>query len=156
MGGQDVDPDHAPPDPERRDHTGFQCVLSGISTRLCRQRTALRCQLRLTLTGWRGFNSSLRYRHISAYILDGTDSTNPAKRATGLDVLDLSIAKQIRHGLEINVGIDNLNNKQYWETQNYLASRLPGEPVDGVERIHATPGYPISVTAGLTLRLGEK
>jgi hypothetical protein len=110
----------------------------------------------ITLTSWRGFNSSLRYRHISSYILDGTDSTNPAKRATGLDVLDLSIAKQIRHGLEFNVGIDNLNNKQYWETQNYLASRLPNEPVEGIERIHATPGYPISVTAGLTLRFGEK
>jgi outer membrane receptor protein involved in Fe transport len=110
----------------------------------------------LTLAGWRGFNSSLRYRHISGYILDGSDSTNPVKRATGLDVVDFSVSKQIRHGLEFNFAIDNLNNKQYWETQNYLASRLPDEPASGIERIHATPGYPISVTAGLTLRFGEK
>jgi hypothetical protein len=110
----------------------------------------------LTLVAWRGLNSSLRYRHISAYILDGADSTNPAKRATGLDVLDLSVSKQIRHGLDFNFAIDNLNNKSYWETQNYLASRLQNEPLAGIARVHATPGYPIGVGVGLTLHLGEK
>jgi outer membrane receptor protein involved in Fe transport len=110
----------------------------------------------LTLAAWRGFNSSLRYRHISAYILDGTDSTNPAKRATGLDVLDLSLSKQIRHGLDFNFAIDNLNNKRYWETQNYLVSRLRDEPLAGIARVHATPGFPIGVSAGFTLHLGEK
>lgn len=109
----------------------------------------------LTLSGWRGFNGSLRYRHISGYILDGEDLANPAKHATGLDVLDLSTSKQIRHGLDINFTIDNLNNKNYWETQNYLESRVsPTAPV--VARVHGTPGFPIGFTFGLTFRLGEK
>jgi hypothetical protein len=52
----------------------------------------------LTLSEWRGFNGSLRYRHISGYILDGENPTNPVSYATGLDVVDLSISKRTRHG----------------------------------------------------------
>jgi outer membrane receptor protein involved in Fe transport len=107
----------------------------------------------LTLSDWHGFNGSLRYRHISGYILDGSDPHVP--RATGLDVLDLSMSKRIRHGMDFNFAIDNLNNKRYWETQNYLESRVT--PADNaIFRVHGTPGYPIGVTIGLTFRLGEK
>jgi outer membrane receptor protein involved in Fe transport len=107
----------------------------------------------ITLSDWRGFNGSLRYRHISAYILDGSDVSVP--HATGLDVLDFSTSKQIRHGVDLNFAIDNLNNKRYWETQNYLESRVtPTAPV--VARVHGTPSYPIGFTLGLTFRLGEK
>ncbi|MBI3477456.1 MAG: TonB-dependent receptor [Acidobacteria bacterium] len=110
----------------------------------------------LTVSAWRGFNGSLRYRHVSGYILDGRDPNNPLKRASGLDIVDLSMSKQIRHGVDFNCAIDNLNNKRYWETQNYLVSRLPGEDPTGVARIHATPGSPVGVTVGLTFRFGEK
>jgi len=75
--------------------------------------------------------------------------------ATGLDVLDLSISKQLRHNLDFNFAIDNLNNKRYWETQNYLESRVTPTS-DVIARVHGTPGYPIGVTVGLTFRLGEK
>jgi outer membrane receptor protein involved in Fe transport len=106
----------------------------------------------LTLAGWHGFNGSLRYRHISPYRLDGRD---PNIRATGLDVVDLSVSKQIRHGLGLNFAADNLNNKPYWETQNYFESRVtPTAPV--LARVHGTPGYPIGFTVGLTVRLFEK
>jgi hypothetical protein len=111
----------------------------------------------LTLSGWRGFNGSLRYRHISGYILDGADPNNPGKHASGLDVMDLSFSKQIHHGVDFNFAVDNLNDKRYWETQNYVASRLPGDPnPQGTEQIHATPGSPAGVTVGLTFRFGEK
>jgi outer membrane receptor protein involved in Fe transport len=106
----------------------------------------------LTIVGWRGFSGSLRYRHISNYRLDGED---PSIRAAGFDVLDLSINKQLRRWVELNLSVDNLAGKQYFETQNYFESRLaPGAPV--VSRIHATPGYPVTVTAGLTFRLFGK
>ncbi|HEY6184719.1 MAG TPA: TonB-dependent receptor [Terriglobales bacterium] len=107
----------------------------------------------LTLSGWRGFNGSLRYRHISGYILDPVVRDIP--RAAGLDVLDLSMSKQLRHNLEFNFAVDNLNNKRYWETQNYLESRVTPAS-DVIARVHGTPGYPIGVTVGLTFRLGEK
>lgn len=106
----------------------------------------------LTLAGWHGFSGSLRYRHISNYRLDGKD---PEIRAAGFDVIDLSINKQIRRWMEFNLSVDNLTDKHYFETQNYFESRLaPGAPV--IPRIHATPGYPVTVTAGLTFRLFGK
>jgi outer membrane receptor protein involved in Fe transport len=106
----------------------------------------------LTMAGWRGLSGSLRWRHISNYRLDPVD---PGVRAAGLDVLDLSITKQLRRWVELNFSIDNLTDKRYFETQNYFESRIrPGAPISG--RIHATPGYPITVTGGVTIRLSQK
>jgi len=115
----------------------------------------------LTLTDWRGFNGSLRYRHTGHYILDqhvtiaGSPVASPPL-ASGLDVVDLSVSKRIHHGVDFNFAIDNLSDKKYWETQNYFVSRLPGEPTGGVARVHATPGYPVGFTVGMTFRVGEK
>jgi len=115
----------------------------------------------LTVSDWRGFNASLRYRHSGHYILDQhvTVGGLPAPRpppASGLDVVDLSVSKRICHGVDFNFAMDNLNDKKYWETQNYFVSRLENEPSDGIARVHATPGYPIGVTVGLTFRFGER
>ena len=106
-----------------------------------------------TLSDFYGFTSSLRYRHTGNYRLDGEDATI---RAAGLDVLDFSMAKRLRQWVDFNLSVDNLTNKRYFETQNYFESRLrPGDAA--VERIHATPGYPLTVSLGFTLRLfGEK
>jgi hypothetical protein len=106
----------------------------------------------LTLTAWHGWNGSLRYRHISNYRLDGLD---PAIRASGLDVLDFSASKQLRRNLDFNLAIDNLTSKQFYETQNFLESRVaPDAPT--VARIHGTPGYPVGFSVGLTYRLRER
>jgi hypothetical protein len=115
----------------------------------------------LTVTDWRGFNASLRYRHIGHYILDqhvlvGGQRAPSPPLASGLDVVDLTASKRIRHGLDFDIAVDNLNNKRYWETQNYFVSRLPHDPAEGIARVHATPGFPIGFTAGLTFRLGER
>lgn len=114
----------------------------------------------LTVTDWRGIDASLRYRHIGHYILDqhvltGGRFAPPPPLAFGLDVVDLSVSKRIRHGVDFNVAIDNLNNKRFWETQNYFVSRLPADPAAGIARVHATPGFPLGVSVGLTVRLGE-
>jgi len=106
----------------------------------------------VTLSDFHGLTSSLRYRHTGNYRLDGADAT---RRASGLDVLDFSMSKRLRKQVDVNFSIDNLTNKRYFETQNYFASRLlPGVPA--VERIHATPGYPLTMTLGLTFRLWAK
>lgn len=106
----------------------------------------------LTFSGYRGLSASLGYRHIGSYRLDGEDATI---RASGLDVVDLSLTKRIRRWVDFNLSIDNLTDKRYFETQNYFESRLrPGDPI--VARIHGTPGYPFGLTAGLTFRLFGK
>ena len=106
----------------------------------------------LTLSGWRGFYGSLRYRHISNYRLDGLNSTI---RASGLDVLDFTASQQIRHDLAFNFALDNLTNKRFYETQNFLESRVTPDAAT-IERIHGTPGYPIGFTLGITYRFGKK
>jgi outer membrane receptor protein involved in Fe transport len=61
------------------------------------------------------------------------------------------VTKAVRKGVELNLGLDNLTNHRYYETQNYFESRLtPTAPP--VSRIHATPGYPLGVTVGITFR----
>jgi hypothetical protein len=114
----------------------------------------------LTVDAWHGFFSSIRYRHISRYLLVNPDDTSvpPASpytqsaytHASGLDVIDFAVTKKLRQ-MEWNLAVDNLNNKRYYETQNYFDSRLtPTSPVEA--RVHGTPGYPIGFTTGLTLR----
>ena len=51
--------------------------------------------------------------------------------------------------------MDNLTDRGYYETQNYFESRVAPE-APAVSRIHGTPGYPLSVMAGLTFRLRAK
>lgn len=106
----------------------------------------------LTVSGYRGFFGYLGYRHTSNYRLDGEDARI---RAAGLDVIDFSMRQRIRHWVDFNFSIDNLTDKHYFETQNYLESRLrPTDPI--IARIHGTPGYSRGFTAGLTIHLLKK
>src|ERR1035441_7383567 len=53
------------------------------------------------------------------------------------------LSRQIRRGIEFNLSLDNLTDRDYYETQNYFDSRLtPDAPIVG--RIHGTPGYPLT------------
>src|SRR5262249_4050223 len=106
----------------------------------------------LILSGWNGFYASLRYRHIGNYRLDGQDATI---RASGLDVLDRAITKSVRRWVDMNLDIDNVANKRYYETQNFFESRT-SPTAEAKQRIHGTPGYPVSVTVGLTFHLAGK
>jgi outer membrane receptor protein involved in Fe transport len=85
------------------------------------------------------------------YRLDGEDASIVA---SGHTVIDFSVARRIRRGVELNLALDNLTNRDYYETQNYFESRLPGQPP--IFRIHATPGYPITAVVGMTFRLRGK
>jgi len=106
----------------------------------------------LTVAGLRGWSGSLRMRAINHYRLDGED---PSIVASGHTVFDMGVARQIRRGVELNFSVDNLTNRDYYETQNYFDSRVaPWAPVVG--RIHGTPGYPLTAVVGVTFRLGGK
>jgi hypothetical protein len=106
----------------------------------------------LTLTAWHGWSGSLRMRAINHYRLDGND---PSILAAGHTVFDMGVARQIHRGIELNLSVDNLTNRDYYETQDYFDSRVaPGAPIVG--RIHGTPGYPLTAVAGITFRLRGK
>jgi len=105
----------------------------------------------LTVSAWKGWSGSLRMRAINHYRLDGEDAGIVAAGAT---VFDFGASRRIRRGVEFNLALDNLTNRDYWETQNYFVSRLEGQMP--AARIHGTPGYPLTVTVGLTFRLRGK
>ncbi len=104
------------------------------------------------LAEFHGFNSSLGWRHISSYRLDGE---NENLRAAGHDVVDFSLSKRLKKWVDLNFSIDNLLDKEYYETQNFFESRVCPACEVG-ERIHATPGYPVTFNFGLTFRLFSK
>jgi outer membrane receptor for monomeric catechols len=106
----------------------------------------------LILSELRGFNSSLNWRHISGYSLDGA---NKNLRASGNDVLDFSLSKRLRKWVALNFSIDNVLNNRYFETQNYFESRI-SPSANAVSRIHATPGYPTTFNFGFTFRFFAK
>ena len=78
----------------------------------------------LTLAGWHGWSGSLRMRAINHYRLDGED---PSIVATGHTVFDLGLSRPLRRWVELNLTLDNLTNRDYYETQNYFESQLPGQ-----------------------------
>jgi outer membrane receptor protein involved in Fe transport len=90
-------------------------------------------------------------RSISHYALDSLDASI---LAAGHTIWDLGVARRVRRGVELNVTVDNVGNRSYWETQNYYESRLPGQTP--FTRIHVTPGYPLTIMAGLTFRFFGK
>lgn len=106
----------------------------------------------LTLANWKGWSGSLRMRAINGYRLDPTDV---AIRGAGHTVFDFSMVRRIRRNLDFNFALDNLLDRSYWETQNYIESR-PFRDGPAGYGIHATPGYPRTITVGLTARFGGK
>jgi TonB dependent receptor/Carboxypeptidase regulatory-like domain/TonB-dependent Receptor Plug Domain len=106
----------------------------------------------LTLSGWHRWSGSLRMREVNHYRLDGDD---PSIVASGCTVFDLGLVRQLSHRIELNLSLDNLLNRDYYETQNYFESRVtPIAPI--IARIHGTPAYPLTAVAGITLRFGAK
>jgi outer membrane receptor protein involved in Fe transport len=105
----------------------------------------------LTITAWSGWSGSLRMRAINHYRLSGSDNSIVA---SGHTVFDFGVSRRIRRGVDFNLTIDNLFNREYYETQNYYESRLPQK--DPIFRIHGTPGYGRTVMAGINLRLRGK
>jgi len=71
----------------------------------------------LTLSAWHGWSGSFRMRTINHYRLDGND---PSLAASGLTVFDLGLAKQLSRIIDLNLSLDNLTNRKYYETPKLL------------------------------------
>lgn len=106
----------------------------------------------LVISEYYGFNASLNWRHVSRYRLDGEDRSI---LASGNDVVDFYLSKRLKKWVDFNVSIDNLLNKKYFETQNLFESRVC-PTCNAATRIHATPGYPFTISFGLTFRFFAK
>ena len=64
-------------------------------------------------------------------------------------MFDFSVVRRLRRNVDFNFAIDNLFNRSYYETQNFIESR-PFAGGLAAYGIHAT------VTVGITARFGGK
>jgi outer membrane receptor protein involved in Fe transport len=108
----------------------------------------------LTMTQWKGWSGSLRLRAINRYILNGEEEVPVPVFVPGHTVTDFGMARRLTSWLELNLAVDNLFDKQYFETFERYTSALRGETP--FERVHGTPGYGRTVVGGLTFRLFNK
>ncbi len=76
--------------------------------------------------------------------------------ARGYTLVDLGLRYRYNlpggRALDAFLTIENLFNVEWREAQFYFTSRLPGEPPQGVNDIHYTPGNPRTFLGGLALR----
>lgn len=96
----------------------------------------------------RGPFASVRVRHFGSYPLIEDNSV----RATSTTMVNADAGFLIS-GIRVQASVLNLLNSQADDIQYYYASRLPGEPVNGVDDIHLHPVEPRQVRISLGLGL---
>ncbi|MEP7304467.1 MAG: TonB-dependent receptor [Acidobacteriota bacterium] len=87
----------------------------------------------------------LRYFGPRALLEDGSVRS----RATSL--INLQVGYKLTRNLKLGVDVFNLLNARNSDIDYYYASRLPGEPADGVNDIHLHPTLPRTARLSLTV-----
>ena len=90
----------------------------------------------ISLTNWKGFSGSLRYR----YLANRAANEDRSVLAEGYFLTDLTLNYRYRK-TDFGLSIDNLFNSKWREAQFLTESRLKDEGAP-VEEIHFTPGTP--------------
>lgn len=93
-----------------------------------------------------GISASVRLRHLGEAPLTEDNSV----RASASTLLNAGIAYR-RDRFEMRLDVFNALNSDDYDISYYYASRLPGEPVSGVEDIHFHPLEPHSVRASIKM-----
>ncbi len=89
--------------------------------------------------------ASLRLRYFGPRTLTADDSI----RSKATTLLNLEGGYQLAKQLRVNVEVFNLANAAVSDIDYYFASRLPGEPLSGVEDIHTHPAVPRTARVSL-------
>ena len=91
--------------------------------------------------------ASLRLRYFGPRPLIEDNSV----RSKATTLLNLEGGYQLARQLRVNLEVFNLANAQVSDIDYYFASRLPGEPLAGVEDIHTHPAVPRTVRVSLVV-----
>ncbi len=76
------------------------------------------------------------------------DNSVRSKRTT---LVNGELGYQLLPRLRLNVQVFNMFNAEVSDIDYYFTSRLPGEPLAGVDDIHFHPAVPRTVRAGLVV-----
>ena len=101
----------------------------------------------LTVDGLHDVYGSLRVRYFGprALIEDNT------VRSKATSLLNAEAGYKVAKHMKVGVDLFNLLNAQGSDIDYYYASRLPGEPTDGVSDIHLHPTLPRTARVNLSL-----
>ena len=93
----------------------------------------------------RGALGALRLRHFGAYPLVEDNSV----RAEPATLLNAEVGWLFGSGVRLEAVVLNLLDSEAADIQYFYASRLPGEPAEGVEDVHFHPVEPRQVRVAL-------
>jgi hypothetical protein len=91
------------------------------------------------------FSASLRLRHFGPRPLVEDDSV----RSKASTTLNARLGYRVSRRLALGLDLFNLTNARVSDIDYFYASRLPGEPAEGVEDIHTHPLPPFRVRASV-------
>ncbi len=99
----------------------------------------------ITYKNPKGLSASLRYRYIDNRPADSEDEIT----AYGYFLLDAVVKYRIKK-YEVGMTIENLLNVNWNEAQFETLTRLPGEPLAGINQLCFTPGAPRLIKGSIT------
>ncbi len=88
-------------------------------------------------------SARLRYFGPRALVQDNSIQSEPTS------LVNLECAYQLGRHIKVSVEVFNLFNRNVDDITYYFTSRLPGEPLEGIEDIHFHPAVPRAARAGL-------
>lgn len=94
-----------------------------------------------------GFTANLRYR----YMHDRPATQNASIIANGYFVNDLLLGYE-KKSWAFHIQVQNLFDVNWNEAMFATTTRLRGEPAEGIEQLTFTPGTPVYVKAGITVK----
>jgi outer membrane receptor protein involved in Fe transport len=94
------------------------------------------------------WSGALFVRYIGSYPLIEDNSV----RAPSSTVVDAQVGYEIAANTRLRLDVFNLFNAQTYDIAYYYASRLPGEPAEGVNDVHFHPGEKRSFRVSLSYR----
>lgn len=94
------------------------------------------------------FNAAVRVRYLGAHALIEDNSV----RSPATTVVNLRVGRHFGP-IDVDLELLNLFDTARADADYYYASRLPGEPLDGVEGIHSRAVEPRMIRIGATVRL---
>ena len=106
--------------------------------------------LGVTVTDHGRLSGGLRLRYLGAAPLIEDNSV----RSRGTTVVNLQAAYQLTPQFSLGAGVFNLLDSDDNDITYFYASRLPGEPAEGVEDVHLHPVEPRQLRATLRYRWG--
>ena len=100
-----------------------------------------------SVDGFHRMFGSLRWRYFGPRALVQDNSV----RSEATSLMNLQAGYQLAKKLRVTADVFNLFNEAVSDIDYYFASRLPGEPLGGVEDIHFHPAVPRTVRVGLVV-----